>query len=116
MGSEMCIRDRDYLGQIDMTEQIPLKDDEFLSLPTKLRGTYVLWRDGHDLRTTIPPSTYKRHRKELKSLGINIDLASVKRGQTNVVPLFRMLEAKPADIPHWAFTKSIIHHSARRAV
>lgn len=103
----------DYLGQIDMTEQLPLKDAELLALPNKLRSTYTLWREGHDLRSMMSPATYKRHRKELRQYGINIDLTSVKPEQSNVVPFIRLLEATPAQIPDWAFTKHLVHHSAQ---
>ncbi|MCP5077114.1 MAG: hypothetical protein GY951_03545 [Psychromonas sp.] len=106
-----------YLGQIDMTEQIPLKDEQLLSLPNKLRSTYTLWREGHDLRSMMSPATYKRHRKELREFGINIDLTSVTKEQSNnVVPFFRILEAKPAEIPNWAFDKSVVHHSTKQAI
>lgn len=31
---------------------------------------------------------------------------------TNVVPMFRIIEAVPTQIPQWAYTKNVIHHSA----
>lgn len=57
-----------------MTEQIKITDDVMLKMPNKLRSTYTLWLEGHDLRNLISKPTYYRHRKELKEYGVNIDL------------------------------------------
>lgn len=103
---------RKYLMRLDMTEQIRLTDETLMTLPQRLRATYVLWLEGHDLRATLPRTTYWRHRKELQALGINIDLRQDSIDRSNVVPLVRILEAQPADIPSWAFDLGLIHRSA----
>jgi II/X family phage/plasmid replication protein len=61
----------------------------------------------------LPKTTYYRQRKLLKAHGINIDLSPNKTVQqtNNVVPMFRVLEAVPAVIAKWAFTKNLIHKS-----
>lgn len=102
----------EYLRKIDMTEQIKLTDETLMKIPNKLRSTYTLWNEGHDLRNLISKPTYYRHRKELKEYGINIDLRPESTKKSNVVPLVRILEAQPAEIPHWAFEKGLVHHSA----
>lgn len=105
-----------YIKRLDMNEQIALSDKQLTALPQRLRSTYILWRDGHDLRDTLPKTTYYRHRKELLSHGINIDLCEEAVNRSNIVPLVRILEATPADLPGWAFDNGLIHHSAQRYV
>ncbi len=102
----------EYMGRIEMPEQIQLNDEALLKLPTKLRSTYTLWMEGHDLRNMHSPATFYRHKKELKQYGINIDLKPESTRKTNVVPLIKILEAKPATIPDWAFEQNLIHKSA----
>lgn len=103
-----------YIERLDMTDQIALSTEQLLDLPQRLRSTYVLWKDGHDLRSTLPKRTYYRHRKELMACGINIDLRQDSIDRTNVVPLLRVLEAMPATVPDWAFHHGLIHVSARQ--
>jgi len=106
----------DYLGKIEMTEQIRLTDEVTSKLPNKLIATYTLWTEGHDLRNMMSKATYYRQRKALMEYGINIDLRPCEPAQSNVVPLFRILEAKPAEVPDWAYTKNLIHQAARKAL
>ena len=102
----------DYLKRLNMKEQIALTTEELMNLPQRLRSTYVLWKDGHDLRSTMAKNTYYRHRKELMEYGINIDLRQDPEERSNVVPLVRVLEAVPAQIPDWAFQQRLVHRSA----
>lgn len=104
----------DYLKRLNMNEQIALSTDELMNLPQRLRSTYVLWKDGHDLRSTMAKNTYYRHRKELMAYGINIDLRQDSMDRSNVVPLVRILEAVPAQIPAWAFDLGLVHPSASK--
>jgi len=104
----------EYLGRIEMSEQITLSDEVMIGLPNKLKSTYTLWLEGHDLRDMLSKSAYYRHRADLKEFGINIDLRPESTKKTNVVPLIRILEAKPAQIPYFAFEKQVIHRSAAR--
>jgi len=103
----------DYLRRLEMTEQIALTTDTLMNLPQRLRSTYVLWKDGHDLRSTMPRRTYYSHRKALMDFGINIDIRQDTLDRSNVVPLVRVLEAEPAAIPDWAFEMGLVHQSAR---
>mgnify|MGYP000455519761 CR=1 FL=1 len=102
----------EYLRKIDMTDQIKLSDKVMLNMPNKLRSTYTLWLEGHDLRSLISKSAYYRHRKDLKEFGINIDLRPESVKRSNVVPLVRILEAQPVEVPAWAFEKNLVHRSA----
>ncbi len=102
----------EYIKRLQMTEQITLSDEKLHSLPQRLRSTYVLWRDGYDLRSELPKTTYYRNRKQLLDHNIDIALRSENTNKSNVIPLIRVLEAKPASIPNWAYSDSLIHHSA----
>lgn len=103
-----------YIKRIEMTEQVILTDEKVKNLPTSLKKTYHLWQSGYDLREHSK-STFYRHRKQLLEYGINIDLPCDKTNMTNVVPLIRILEAKPAPIPSWAFERGLVHDSAKCA-
>lgn len=102
-----------YVRKLEMTEQIALTSEEQLNLPRRLRSTYLLWKSGEDLRSTLPHNTYYRHRRELLEHSIDIALRADSTERTNVVPLIRILEATPAMVPDWAFTQSLVHRSAR---
>lgn len=89
----------EYLGRIEMSGQMTATDKQIMQLPNKLRGTYTLWRQGLDIRSMLTNGTYYRHRRELKET-LNIDIAlPPKQAQSNVIPLLRPLEAKPASVP-----------------
>lgn len=103
-----------YVRKIQMSDQIALSNEIICELPNRLKSTYTLWSEGHDLRSMMSRATYSRHRKELKEFDINIDLKPASCEKTIVVPMLRILEAKPAEIPTWAFQQRLIHHSAAR--
>ncbi|TDP40701.1 II/X family phage/plasmid replication protein [Idiomarina aquatica] len=89
----------EYLGRIEMSGQMTATDKQLHSIDTKLRGTYELWRQGLDIRSMMSKATFYRHRAELKEQ-LNIDIAlPPKQAQSNVIPLLRPLEAKPASVP-----------------
>lgn len=105
----------EYIKRLQMTEQITLSDEKLHSLPQRLRSTYVLWRDGYDLRSELPKTTYYRNRKDLLEHNIDIALRSESTKKSNVIPLIRVLEAKPASIPSWAYDMNLVHGSANCA-
>ncbi len=59
--------------------------------------------------------TFYRHRRELLEYGIDINLAVEKLDRSNVAPLIRVLEAKPVEIPDWAFEQGLVHSSTRKS-
>ena len=105
-----------YLGRIEMKGQIKLTPKEFKTLPRKLKSTYSLWLNGYDLedRDVITKSTFYRHRAELLECGIDISIPpeNAPNQSENIIPLIRILEAKPASIPLWAYENNLIHKSA----
>jgi II/X family phage/plasmid replication protein len=102
----------DYLAKINMTDQVKLSTETANNLPNRLKSTYTLWSEGHDLRSMMSKATYYRQRKLLIDYGINIDIQPCEVSTSNVIPMFRVVEAVPASIPDWAFAKNVIHHSA----
>lgn len=104
----------EYVRKIEMNEQVAMTTEKRLQLPQRLQSTYVLWQTGQDLRSTLPRATYYRHRKDLLEYGIDIALARdcEQEHRSNVIPLLRVLEAVPADIPFWAFEQNLVHRSA----
>jgi II/X family phage/plasmid replication protein len=96
-----------------MNEQIALTSQEQMTLPRRLRGTYILWKNGEDLRQTMPKQSFYRHRKELKEYGIDITLRCDSINQANVIPLVKILEARPVNVPQWAFDQGLVHASAK---
>lgn len=105
---------RQFIGELDMSEQIELNSEQMTKLPTKVLGTYMLWKSGHDLKQMLANGTYYRHRTELMELGIDINIRCDRRDDSNVIPMIRILEAKPASIPSFFFDRGLIHQSARR--
>lgn len=105
-----------YVRSIEMNDQIELTNEQMLTMPRRLQGTYLLWRAGHDLRARLAYRTFYRHRKELLSYGIDINLSCDRSEHaSNVIRLKTVLEAKPCDIPSVFFDKGFIHYSAKRA-
>ena len=95
---------KDYMGRLDMSEQKQL-DDLVLTLPTELRSTYLSWKSGYDVKALLSKPTFYRHRKKLITHGLDISIPSGAR-PNNVVPLMRVIEAIPAEIPAWAYGTS----------
>lgn len=105
----------DFLERIEMSKQITLSDEVMLELPTKLKSTYILWMEGHDLRSTLSRPTYYRHRTELLKYSIDIGIQQQNAGErTNVIPLVRVLQALPADLPPWADELGLVYKPASR--
>lgn len=90
-----------YLSRLDMTANVSLRDEVMASLPSKLQGTYALWRQGYDVRSCVSRATFARHKKELMPYQIDISLPfhDADKPASNVVPLLRVLEAKPCSVP-----------------
>lgn len=105
-----------YIERIEMNQQIALSTDMQNKLPHRLKTTYINWQAGFSPRESLCRQTFYRHRKELLEYGIDINLAVDKEDRSNVVPLVRILEAKPADIPAWAYDLGLVHGSKRRLV
>lgn len=103
----------EYLGRIDMNAQMCLSQEILFELPKNVVGTYLLWKQGEDLRDRLTKATYYRHRKVLLEHSIDIANAPEVSDDSNVIPLIRVVEATPAEIPSWAFRKGLVHQSQK---
>ena len=94
----------EYLSKLELGDIYMLKDDVLNSLPPKLRMVYQSWLNGDDLKVILPRPTFYRYRKQMLAYGLDISTKSPKE-KTNIIPLVRVLEAKPVGIPDWAYQK-----------
>lgn len=92
---------RDRFGGMTMTTTAHLSADVLESLRPALRMAYQSWEAGSDLRAILPKPTFYKYRSELLPHGVDI-ATLVPREVSNVVPLFKALEAVPVDVPDWA--------------
>lgn len=92
---------RQVLGAMTMTTTCTLPDDVFDSLTTSQRTAYLAWQSGADLRGLLSNGGFYNLRRKLLPHGVDIATVMPKE-VSNVVPLFRTLEAVPAPVPEWA--------------
>lgn len=103
---------RGCLGSMTMTTTDSLSQDVLDALRPALRAAVAAWESGHDLRAMFTRATFYRYRAELLPLGI--DIATLRpREVSNVVPLFKVLEAVPVGVPDWA-QDSALYFEPRR--
>jgi II/X family phage/plasmid replication protein len=91
----------DRLGAMTMNTVSHLAGIVLDELKPSLRMAYQSWESGVDLRAILPTRTFYRYRAELLPHGIDIAALNPKE-KSNVVPLVRVLEAVPAQVPDWA--------------
>jgi len=91
----------DYMSRLEMSEQKQL-DDLVLKLSNAFRSTYLTWKEGYDVKSLLPKNTFYRHRRLLLEYGVDISIPSGNK-PNNVIPLMRIIEAVPAQIPDWAY-------------
>lgn len=97
------------------TVKLPLDSENILPdaidlnlLENKAKSVYQLWSDGHDLQKYYSKTSYYRHRRYfLKHYNIDIGIPA-KRPETTVIPLLRVLEANPSQVPAWIIEQNLI--------
>lgn len=97
-----------YLGRLEMAKNVTLTNSKVLDLPRHIQSTYMLWTQGIDLLSMLPKNTFYRHRRDLLAFDIDINMPCDTPNMTNVVPLLRVLEAKPVSVPDWAFEQGLV--------
>ena len=105
---------REKLGAMTMTTNRTLSDDVLSTLTTSQRLAYTAWVAGDDLRAILPNGSFYRLRSKLLPHGVDIATVQPKESSSNVVPLFRVLEAGPAPVPDGA-TGTPLYFEPRRA-
>lgn len=106
---------RSRLQGMTMTTTANLPADVLDSMRPALRMAYQSWESGSDLRAILPKPTFYKFRKELLVHGIDIATV-VPKEVSNVVPLFKTLEAVPAAIPDWAVGTNLYYEPRRLRV
>lgn len=97
-----------YVGRIEMAEKVLLNDEQALKLPRAAAATYHMWKIGMVPADMLPRNTFYRHRRQLLEHGIDISNPPPIASGSNVVPLIRVLEAKPVQIPEWVYESGLI--------
>lgn len=98
-----------FVSKLEMSNNFMLNDDLVNTLPTRMRTAYLSWLHGADLRAILPKNTFYRYRREFKKYDIDISLVrDVERQESNVIPLIKVLEAKPMGIPEWAYEQGLV--------
>lgn len=98
----------EYVGRINMSTQATLIDKQLMQLPRTIQSSYQLYRQGVSLKNMLPKVTFYRHRKLLLEFGIDISMPPESPEHSNVIPLIRVIEAKPVPIPDWAYERKLI--------
>lgn len=92
----------DYVGRVEMTEQ-NIRTENLFEIPKFARLTYELWSCGKDVRQFVSRRKFYKDRKALLDFGIDISVPRPVETHSNVVPLRKVLELKPAGVPDWAY-------------
>lgn len=90
------------IGALEMSEQIALPDERIAELPTRLRSSYQLWKEGHDVRAFVARRTFYRHRKELMAFGVDIAAGRPREREREAFVPRLVLEAQYMGVPEWA--------------
>lgn len=90
------------LGGMTMTTKSHLSAEILDTFRPALRLALQSWESGADLRAMLPKATFYKFRSELLPHGIDIATLQPREAVSNVVPLHRVLEAKPVGVPEWA--------------
>lgn len=102
-----------YMKGLHMSDVRRIPAENLDSLPSGCRLAYQSWLEGHDLKGMLTPRTFYRYRSQLLQFGV--DLATVNpRENANVVPLVRVLEAMPMQVPEWAIETPLYFDPSRR--
>lgn len=92
-----------YSEKIGLISFQATDDFDLTLLSTRAQFTFRAWRDGADLRTMLSQPTFYRHRSEIRTaLGVDINIPPAPKPGANVVPLQRVLEARPVGRPDFA--------------
>ena len=105
----------EFLGKLNVPDNIELDPPAVEALKPRLRLAYDSWMRGTDLRVALPRKTFYRYRNELLEHGIDILTVRPAQPKSNVLPLIRILEARPASVPEWAFDTAIYFDPSRAA-
>jgi|GEM_PF-2248570 len=109
----------EYMKKVELSGNVRLHPNVIEKLPRSLRGTYAMWSNGDNVKKILVTKnsagvenrmTFYRHRKGLLAFGIDISKPKVQGN--NVVPILRVIEARPKAIPEWAINTPLLARAA----
>ncbi len=104
-----------HLSTLEISDSTMIDTTALDALPGRLKASYQLWKEGHDLREMYPRRTFYNHRRELLAHGIDIAVKQARREDpSNVIPLKVVLVTKPATIPDWAIGTTLYFNPTLR--
>jgi len=105
----------EFMGKLNVPDNIEPPLPTLESLSPRLRLAYSAWMRGDDLRATLPARTFYRYRKAMLDHGVDILTVRPSDPSSNVTPMLRFLELKPASVPEWAYGTSVFFDPQRAA-
>lgn len=87
---------KSLIDKMEISEQVEMKPNEEKALPRPLQSTYRHWLNGVDCRDLLTRTTFYKHRRELKSYGIDIREVCPK-AENRIIPVLRVIEAEPVN-------------------
>lgn len=97
----------EYFGRIEMAAQADIPSEEVMALTRAHRSTYLLWKEGIDVRTMASKATFFRHRSKLLQLGVDIALPC-ESSDCKIIPLFQTVIGSPVAVPDWAYKSGYV--------
>lgn len=99
----------EYAGKIELGTNMKIEHDVLEGLKTGPKMAYLAWEAGQDLSAALSRPTFYRYRAAiLEHSAGRIDI-NVRRATSNVLPLVRVLSARPASAPEFAPPGSPLH-------
>ena len=89
---------RKWVDKMDISANVEMKEEEQKNLPKKLVPIYKLWASGEDMLDIMSRSAFYRARRLLLEYGIDIQTIKPPRQNVTVIPVLRVLEAKPVQV------------------
>lgn len=104
----------DYIGRIEMSTSTKIANDELKALGRAVGNTYLLHKEGVDVRSLMTESTFYRHRKKLLRYGIDIAVPMPSEGSAEIIPLHRVIKAQPYSPPQWAYESGLFFQPQKK--
>jgi len=105
---------KDYVERIEMKEQTV--DDSILAdLTPAYIATYLLWKDGKDLKSIFSKNKFYTHRRYFLGYGIDISIPAPAKPKTaQIIPINRVIEVKAAEPPFWVYGTDWFYEPSKR--
>ncbi len=89
---------RKWIEKMEISANVELKTEVMENMPKKLLPAYKNWLNGEDMLAIYTRPTFYRYRRQLLEYGIDIHTVSTKKDNVVVIPVLRVLEARPVHV------------------